>query len=100
MMKFPTLSLAQDDIVIIYVGVGRDATWLNGVLDRCEQAVVRAVLTTGLPVFRSDVPDVAYASAADLIVREIARKRRLHVLDLFGYAMPFADVVIRTSDLI
>ncbi|MDE5640983.1 MAG: beta-galactosidase [Bifidobacterium castoris] len=85
--EFSTLSLADGDIVIVYGMCTQDDDCLHGIVDRCEKLGVRLALATKLPVFRTDVPDAAYPTAVDMAVRDVARERRLHVLDLFAYAM-------------
>lgn len=83
--RFSTLELGTEDIVIVVAGADADA--LHTIADRCAAAGARLALATRLPLFRSDIPDVAYRTAADVAVLDVARERRLRVLDLFSYAM-------------
>lgn len=85
--EFSTLAVAKSDLVIAYGVCGRDAEWLRALASRCKQEGVRVAFSTKLPMFRTDTPDVAYPTMNDMIVLNVARDLRLHVLDLFSYAM-------------
>lgn len=81
-----TLALSEKDMVILYGDCADDAEQLREQIAYCVENHARVALSTKLPVFRSDVPDIAYPDAGDVMVLDTARELRVRVLDLFSYA--------------